>query len=168
MNVRTIGIKLSNREHRSETRRWSDRGSSTGRPCPRAGSIGHSRLHNPDELSGMSKTFSPSHTLAFRTELVPLSQKMIRRSIYDGNTTLYSLPPRQLVDQCIEKIRQDLLCQFEPTPFLEVSTNLTSAGKVPSIWTRHFCRDYSRIAEWAEGSFVRDGRAPREFIELQW
>ncbi|WPG97472.1 Hypothetical protein R9X50_00024800 [Acrodontium crateriforme] len=70
--------------------------------------------------------------------------KILRRSLFDqDDTSLYARPSLRTVDQCIEKLRQDLVCAFEPTPFLEVHANNSK-----------------------EQNFVTDMDAPAGFLQL--
>jgi hypothetical protein len=51
-------------------------------------------------------------------------------------------------DHCIDALRQTLVCHADVSP-LPFHVNRFNHKIVPELATRHTCRDFDRIREWA-------------------
>lgn len=81
-------------------------------------------------------------------------QKTIRQSVYDskGDNSV-----EDQVDQCIEVLRDYLVCTCDATPYLIIEKPESSRGIVPVTANRHYCRNVDDILEWSVENFIGGG-----------
>lgn len=83
--------------------------------------------------------------------------KTLRRYIYqDINQTLFTQPTRQEADNCIEVLREELMCNLDATPYLIVDDPRASRGKAPFMGNTHYCRNYEQLTHWAILNFISE------------
>lgn len=105
-----------------------------------------------DPLSGHSK----NGTLAVPGVILHMNcLRLIRQYVYrEINQTLFTPPSRDLVDECIEILREELLCDCDTTPYLIADDPGAARGFIPVIGNTHYCRDYDKIMDWASQNFI--------------
>lgn len=52
---------------------------------------------------------------------------------------------RQIVDNCLELLRQKFMCDMDATPYLLKYDKKAVRGDVPDMDTLHKCRDYGKL-----------------------
>jgi len=98
----------------------------------------------PDEL--LSESF-PQFFFTFfsaKTQLQNLLRRYVHMSLEDSARVLL----RKDTDQCIELLRNQLMCSGDITPFLELRVP-TFSGSRPDLRTKHKCRNYNDLKDWA-------------------
>ncbi|KAL7796428.1 hypothetical protein V8C43DRAFT_321225 [Trichoderma afarasin] len=90
--------------------------------------------------------------------------KLIRQYVYmTANETYVEVALRSQVNQCIEVLRRELVCNFDATLYLIANTNHSSKGTVPVTGNDHICRNYPKILHWAQQRFTSSNESLRQF-----
>lgn len=86
-----------------------------------------------------------------------LLQKLLRQHVYkDVEQSFFTPPSRELADQCIEILRQQLVCTCDPTLYL-MSELRTQEGTGPVLGNTHYCRNYDKVQEWSKKNAAMAG-----------
>ena len=88
-------------------------------------------------------------------------KKLLRHYVYrDTNQTFFRPPSRDQADQCIETLREHLVCTCDATPYLIANDARFGRGVAPVTATAHYCRDFDRLLGWARDRFVLEDESP--------
>lgn len=80
-----------------------------------------------------------------------------------ANETYVEVALRSQVNQCIEVLRRELVCNFDATLYLIANANHSSKGTVPVTGNDHICRNYPKILHWAQQRFTSSNESLRQF-----
>lgn len=80
-----------------------------------------------------------------------------------ANETYVEGALRSQVNQCIEVLRRQLVCNFDATLYLIANTNHSLKGTVPVTGNDHICRNYPKILRWAQQRFTSSNESLRQF-----
>ncbi|KAL6693408.1 hypothetical protein J3F84DRAFT_78403 [Trichoderma pleuroticola] len=80
-----------------------------------------------------------------------------------ANETNVEVSLTSQVNQCIEVLRRELVCNFDATLYLIANTNHSSKGTVPVTGNDHICRNYPKILRWAQQRFTGSNESLRKY-----
>lgn len=72
-------------------------------------------------------------------------QNEIRQHVKSDLDDPKRIEKRQIVDNCLELLRQKFMCDMDATPYLLKYDKKAVRGDVPDMDTLHKCRDYGKL-----------------------